>query len=87
MNAVPVNDDRHITTKVRTYDDKVYTNFCGLNVPEVSVESESFKINSIDSLLAYEKKYYPEVCLDNFAYKIVSIKMVDYLDDNLFETD
>ena len=31
LNALPVYDDRYIKTKVRTYGDKVYTNYCGLN--------------------------------------------------------
>ena len=34
LNALPVYDDRYIKTKIRTYDDKVYTNFPGLNMPE-----------------------------------------------------
>ena len=34
LNASPVYDDRYIKTKIRTFDDKVYTNFRGLNVPE-----------------------------------------------------
>ena len=33
LNALPVYDDRYIKTKLRTYDVKVYTKFCGLNVP------------------------------------------------------
>ena len=32
--ALPVYDDRYIKTKIRTFGDKVYTNFHGLNVPE-----------------------------------------------------
>ena len=27
LNALPVYDDRYIKTKIRTYGDKVYTNF------------------------------------------------------------
>ena len=53
-----------------TYD-KIYINFCGLNVPEDDRECESFTIISIDSLLIYENKYYLQVHLDNCAYKIV----------------
>ena len=34
LNALPVYDNRYIKTKVRTYGDKVYTNFHGLNIPE-----------------------------------------------------
>ena len=44
--------------KIRTNDDKVYTDFRGLNVPEDGVECKSFTINSTDSLLVYENKYY-----------------------------
>ena len=35
--------------------------------------------------LVYENKYYLEVYLDNFDYKIVNTEMLDYLGDNLFE--
>ena len=34
LNALLVYDDRYIKKIIRTYGDKVYTNFCGLNVPE-----------------------------------------------------
>ena len=61
-------DDRYIKTKIRTYVDKVCTNFRGLNVPEDDIEYESFTVISIDSLLIYENKYYLQVYLDNCAY-------------------
>ena len=87
MNALPVDDNRYIKTKIRTYVDKVYINFRGLNVPEDNVECESFTIIFIDSLLVYENKYYPKVYLNNCAYSIADNQMTDHLDDNLFETD
>ena len=37
LNALPVYNDRYIKTKIRAYDDKVYTNFKGLDVPEDGV--------------------------------------------------
>ena len=69
LNALPVFDDRYIKTKIRTYGDRVYTNFRGLNVPEDDIECESFTVISIDFLLVYENKYYLQVCLGNCAYK------------------
>ena len=33
LNALPVYDDRYIKTKIRTYGDKVLTNFRGLKLP------------------------------------------------------
>ena len=82
-----VYDDKYIKTKIRTYGDKVYTNFCSFNVQEDGVDCESFTIISIDFLLVYQNKYYLQVYLDNCVYKIVNTQMIHYLDDNLFESD
>ena len=59
LNVLPVYDDRCIKTKIRTYSDKAYTNFRGLN--EDDIECEYFTEISIDSSLAYENKYYLKV--------------------------
>ena len=72
LNALPVYDDRYIKTKIRTFGDKIYTNFRGLNVPEDDLECESFTVISTDSLIVYDKKYYLQLYLDNCAYKIIN---------------
>ena len=87
FNALPVDDDRYIKTKIGTYGDKVYTNFWDLNVSENKVVCNSFTVISIDSLLVYDNSYYLQVYLDNCTYKTVGNQMIDYLDYNLFETD
>ena len=74
VNTLPVYDDRYKKTKIRTYDDKVYTNFRSLNVPEDDIECESFTIISIDSLLIYKNKYYLQVYLDNCPIKLRTYK-------------
>ena len=61
LTALSGYDDRYIKTKIRTYGDKVYTNFHGLNVLEDDIECESFTVISIDSLLVYKSKYYLQV--------------------------
>ena len=81
LNTLPVYDDRYIKTKTRTYGDKVYTKFRGLNVPEDDKQCESFTVISI----VYKNKYYLQVYLDNCDYKIVNKQMTDYLGKNLFE--
>ena len=45
-----------VQNQKRTYSDKGYTNFCGLNVPEDDIECESFTVISIYLLLVYGKK-------------------------------
>ena len=87
LTVLRVYDDRYIKTKITTYGDKVYTNFHGLDVPEDDIECESFSVISIDSLFVYENKYYPQVYLDNRAYRISSKQITGYLDDNLFKTN
>ena len=83
LNALPVYDYKYIKTKIRTFGDKVYANFRGLNVAEDDIECESFTVISIDSLLVYDKKNYLQVYLDN--YKILNKQMTDYFDENLFK--
>ena len=85
LNALSVYDDRYIKTKIRTYGDKVYTNFRGLIVPEDNIECKTFTVISKDSLLVYDNKYYLQVYFDHFPYKTVNKQMKDYLDENVFE--
>ena len=79
LNTLLAYDDRHIKTKVRTYRNKFYTNFRGLNVPEAEIGWQSFTVISFDFLLVYnvlnnelynDLMYYLQVYLDNCAYKI-----------------
>ena len=58
LNAFLVYDDRYIKTKIRTFGDKVCTNFRGLSVSEDDIECKTFIVISIDSLLVCEHKHY-----------------------------
>ena len=69
LNASLVYNDRYMKTKIRTNDNKIYTNFCELNVPEDDT-CESFTVISIDSLLVYENRFYLRIYLENCAYKL-----------------
>ena len=77
--------NRYIKTKIRTYGDKVYTSFRGLNVPEDDIECESSTVVSIDYLFVCEIKYYLQVYLYNFTDKIINKQMIDHFDENIFE--
>ena len=54
--VLPVHDNRYIKTKIKTYEDKVYTNFGGIHVSKNDAEYEPFAMTSINSLLVHEKK-------------------------------
>ena len=85
LNAFRVCDDKYMKTKLRTYHDKVYTNFPGLNVLKDDIACDFFRGISIGSLIVFENKYYLQVYLDICAYDIANKKMTDYLDENLSE--
>ena len=61
LNALNILNDTYIKNKIRTYGDKVYTTFCGSNLPKDGIECESFTIISNDSLLVCKNKYYLKV--------------------------
>ena len=46
LDALPVYDKKYLKTKIRTSDDKVYTNFRDLNVPE-----DDINVNILKSFL------------------------------------
>ena len=64
LNALPVYDDRYIKNKIKFDNDKIHTNFRGLNEAKDGVECEFFTIISIDYLLVYENRYYLQLYLD-----------------------
>ena len=64
LDILPVYDDGYIKTKMKTYGDKIYTNFRGWNAQENGVECESFTVISIDSLLILDNTNYLQVSLD-----------------------
>ena len=51
----------------------LYTNFRDLYVPEDFIECQPFTAISIYSLLVYNEKYYLQVFLENFVYKIIKL--------------
>ena len=67
-------DDRYTKTKITTYGDKNYTNFCGLNVSKDGGNNENIYI---DSLPFYDNNFYLKVHLDNCIYEIVNNEIRD----------
>ena len=54
-------------------------------MPKDDIECEFFTVISIDSLLVRDNKYYPQVYLDNCAYKILNKQMTDYPNKNILK--
>ena len=60
LNVLPVYDARYIKTKIRTYSNKLYTNVCGLKVPEDDIECEFLQSFLLIPFLYTKKQILPE---------------------------
>ena len=69
--------------KIRTYGDKVYTNFCGLNTPEDDI---TFFFIVFFSCMR-KRIFKTSQIYRQLSYRIIDKKLIDYLGKNHFGTD
>ena len=70
--------DKYIKTKIKTYGDKVNTNFQGQKVPK---ENASYKCISL--IIRENKKDYPQTLLEECKYAIRKNKMENLINHDL----
>ena len=68
FNSEPIYEDQYIKTKVKTFDNVVKTLFDG-GIPKERVEYTCIPCISVDSVLKVDKKWYPQVYLEQGKYK------------------
>ena len=68
------DNDKCIKTKIKSYGDKVNTNFQGKKIPKENATNKSFSLIMLDSVIRVNKKYYPEILLEECKYKIKKIE-------------
>ena len=69
-----IYDDQYIKTKVKTFK-TVKTLFNDDIIPEERIEWECISYITVDSVLKIEKKYYPQVYLEQCKYKVKERKI------------
>ena len=69
LNSDAIYDDKYIKTKVKTFK-TVKTLFSNDIIPEERIECECIPCISLDSVLKIEKKWYPQVYLEQCKYKV-----------------
>ena len=89
MNSVfdsePVygDNDKYIKAKIKSYGDKVNTNF---QVKKIPIENESYMCLSLimlDSVIRVSKKYYPQTLLEECKYETKKNKMENLINLNI----
>ena len=82
LNNDVIYDDQYIETKVKTFK-MVKTSFSDTIIPEERVKCECISCISGDSVLKIEKKYYPQVYLEQCKYKMKERKIKSLIDYDL----
>ena len=82
LSSNVIYDDQYIKTKVKTFK-MVKTLFSNDIIPEEKVECECISCIIVDSVLKIEKKYYPQVYLEQCKYKVKERKIKTLIDYDL----
>ena len=73
------DDDKYIKTKIKTYADSIITNFH----KSTKAPCKCLSIIMIDSVIKANKKYYPQIFLEECKYIQEQIKIVNHIDEDL----
>ena len=77
------NTDKYIKTKIKLYGDKINTNFQGKKTPKENASYKCLSLIMLDSIIRANKKYYPQILLEECKYEIKKNKMENLINDNL----
>ena len=62
LNCEPIYNDKYIKTKIKIYNDKVYTNFQHNKIPEDNKYCACLSVILLDSIFVNSnKEYYPQI--------------------------
>ena len=81
------DDDKYITTRIKTYKDSITTNFYNKNgskkIPEEKVPHKCLSVIILDSVIYAYEKYHPQTFLEECKYMKEKIKTNNYIDKEL----
>ena len=77
------DNDKYIKTKIKSYGDKVNTNFQGKKVPKENASYKCLSSIIVDSVIRINKKYYPQTLLEECKYEIKKNKVENLINDDL----
>ena len=84
LNSEPVYNDKYIKTKIKIYNDKVYTNFQHSKMPKDNEYCACLSVILLDSIFINSNKgYYPQILLEECKYAIKDWKIINTVNEDL----
>ena len=77
------DNDIYIKTKIKSYEDRVNTNFQGKKVPKENASYKCLSLIMLDSAIRVNKKYYPQTLLEECKYVRRKNKIENLINDDL----
>ena len=77
------DNDKDIETKIKSYGDKINTNFQGKKIPKENASYKYLSLIMFDSVIRANKKHYPQTLLEQCKYEIKKNKMENLINDEL----
>ena len=80
FDSEPVYNNKYINTKIRSYNNDIKTNFHDIDtknnkLPEKNKPYKCMSLISLDSIIKFNKKYYPQTLLLECVYKLINRKV------------
>ena len=90
LGSDPIYDGSYIKIKTKTFSEVIKTLFDGGEIPKEKIEYTCLACTSIDSVLKVDRKYFPQVYLEQCKYEVKKREMkrfIDYEIDLDYESD
>ena len=75
--------DKYIKTKIEIYEKNTITNFHNKKIPKEKILCKCLSIIMVDSVIKANKKYYPQILLEECKYIQEKIKTENYINEDL----
>ena len=83
FHTEPVYEYKYLKTKVKEYDDMIKRNFLGNGIPKENMHYTCIACITTDSVMKMDKKYFPQVYLEECKYKVKKIQMSRFINAEL----
>ena len=77
------DDDKYIKTKIKIYAKNTITNFHNKKMPKEKIPCKCLSIIMLDSVIKANKKYYPQILLEECKYMQEKIKTENNIDKDV----
>ena len=85
FDSEPIYDDndKYIKAKLKSYGDKINTNFQGKKIPKENASYKFLSLIMLDSITRANKNYYTQTLLEQCENETKKNKMENFLNDDL----